>query len=145
MTTRPATCLPGPTEPATSWSWWFSTRPRRARDPRHAAASYHPPRVVRRRNVMPGRTYGRTKSGKLIDDTMIEKLADEAELGYTPQQLLAKPRGRGRPPLGDAAKAVESVRIDPDLREEAAQRAAEEGVTVSEIIRRALRQYLRSA
>ena len=94
---------------------------------------------------MPGRTYGRTKSGKLIDDTMIEKLADEAELGYTPEQLLGKRRGRGRPPLGDAAKAVESVRIDPDLREEAAQRAAEEGVTVSEIIRRALRQYLRSA
>ena len=94
---------------------------------------------------MAGRTYGRTKTGKVIDDALIDKLADEAERGFTPDQLKGKRRGRGRPPLGDAAKAVESVRIDPDLREEAAQRAAAEGVTVSEIIRRALRQYLRSA
>jgi CRISPR-associated endonuclease/helicase Cas3 len=90
-------------------------------------------------------TYGHTKSGTPIDDEMIEKLADEAERGYEPGQLAAKPRGRGRPPLGDAAKEVESVRLDPELQEETVQRAADEGVTVSEIIRRALRQYLRSA
>jgi len=45
---------------------------------------------------------------------------------------------------GDAAKSVESVRLKPTLRIETAERAAAEGVTVSEIIRRALRQYLRS-
>ncbi|HZT64214.1 MAG TPA: CopG family transcriptional regulator [Acidimicrobiales bacterium] len=94
---------------------------------------------------MTKRLYGHTKSGKPIDDKMIEELADEAERGYNPDQLRGKPRGRGRPPLGDAAKAVESVRLDPDLRDQTAQRAADEGVTVSEIIRRALRQYLRSA
>jgi len=91
------------------------------------------------------RTYGHTKTGKPIDDEMIEKLAAEAERGYEPGQLRGKPRGRGRPPLGDAAKEVESVRLDPDLRGAAAQRAADEGVTVSELIRRALREYLRSA
>jgi ribbon-helix-helix CopG family protein len=94
---------------------------------------------------MSERVYGHTKSGKRIDDTTIEEMADEAERGYGPGQLRGGPRGRGRPPLGDAAKAVESVRLDPDLRDEAAQRAVDEGVTVSEIIRRALRQYLRSA
>lgn len=88
---------------------------------------------------------GHTKSGAPIDDKMIESLADEAQRGYSPDQLRGKPRGRGRPPLGDAAKAVESVRLDPDLRKQTAERAADEGVTVSEIIRRALRQYLRSA
>ena len=92
---------------------------------------------------MTKRDYGYTKSGKLIDDKLIEEMADEAERVYDPAQLQARPRGRGRPPLGDAAKAVESVRLDPDLRDETAERAAEEGVTVSEIIRRALRQYLR--
>ena len=94
---------------------------------------------------MTKRVYGHTKSGTPIDDKMIEELADEAERGYSPEQLRGKPRGRGRPPLGDAAKAVESVRLDPDLRDQTAQRAADEGVTVSEIIRRALREYLRSA
>ena len=94
---------------------------------------------------MAKRTYGSTKTGKVIDDKMIEEMADEAKRGYDVTLLRGKPRGRGRPPLGDAAKAVESVRLDPDLRDETAQRAADEGVSVSEIIRRALRQYLRSA
>ena len=94
---------------------------------------------------MTKRVYGHTKSGKPIDDKLIEELADEAERGYDPAQLRGRPRGRGRPPLGDAAKTVESVRLDPDLRDETAERAAKEGVTVSEIIRRALRHYLRSA
>jgi len=91
------------------------------------------------------RIYGRTRSGKPIDDDIIEQFVEEAERGYEPGQLLGKPRGRGRPPLGDAAKEVESVRLDPELRDQTAQRAADEGVTVSEIIRRALRTYLRSA
>lgn len=91
------------------------------------------------------RTDGHTKSGKPIDDDMIEELAAEAEQGYQLGQLQGKPRSRGRPPLGDNAKEVESVRLDPDLRGAAAQRATDEGVTVSELIRRALREYLRSA
>jgi CRISPR-associated endonuclease/helicase Cas3 len=94
---------------------------------------------------MTERVYGHTKSGEPIDDKLIEKMADEAERGYDPGQLERRPRGRGRPSLGEAAKGVESVRLDPDLRQETAQRADDEGVTVSEIIRRALRQYLRSA
>ena len=91
------------------------------------------------------RTYGRTKAGKPIDDQMVEDLAAEAERGYESGQLKSEPRGRGRPPLGDAAKEVESVRLDPDLRREAARRASDEGITISELIRRALREYLRSA
>jgi predicted HicB family RNase H-like nuclease len=94
---------------------------------------------------MTKRTYGRTKAGKPIDDTRIEQFADEAERGYEPEQLRGKPRGRGRPPLGAAAKEVESVRLDPDLRRETERRAADEGVSVSEVIRRALQHYLRSA
>ena len=94
---------------------------------------------------MSRRTYGHTKSGKPITDEMIEQLAGEAEQGYEPGQLQGRRRGPGRPPLGAAAKSVESVRMDPALRAEAALRAADEGITVSELIRRALRQYLRSA
>jgi len=38
---------------------------------------------------------------------------------------------------------VESVRLEPELRDEVARRAQTEGVTVSELIRRALREYLK--
>jgi hypothetical protein len=90
-------------------------------------------------------TYGHTTDGKPITDPMIEALTDEAERGYEPGQLQGRRRGRGRPALGDAAKTVESVRLEPALRAEAVQRAADEGITVSEVIRKALREYLRSA
>jgi CRISPR-associated endonuclease/helicase Cas3 len=94
---------------------------------------------------MSERVYGHTKDGKPIDDKLIEVLADEAEHGYQPAQLKDRHRGRGRPPLGDAAKGVESVRLDTELRQKTASRAAAEGVSVSEVIRRALRQYLKCA
>lgn len=94
---------------------------------------------------MSGRTYGHTDTGKPITDEMIEELAAEAEQGYQPGQLQGRRRGPGRPPLGAAAKSVESVRLEPALQAAAAQRAADEGVTVSEVVRRALREYLRSA
>jgi hypothetical protein len=91
------------------------------------------------------RVYGHTKSGEPITDEMIEQLADEADRGYEPGQLKGRRRGPDRPPLGEAAKSVESVRLEPDLRDEVARRAQTEGVTVSELVRRALRQYLKSA
>ena len=89
--------------------------------------------------------YGHTADGQPITDDMIEALADEAERGYEPGQLQGRRRGPGRPPLGEAAKTVESIRLDPALRAEVAQRAADEGTSVSEVIRKALREYLRSA
>lgn len=94
---------------------------------------------------MSERTYGHTKSGEPITDATIEELADEAERGYEPGQLRGRRRGPGRPPLGKAAKSVESVRLAPGLRAAAEQRAADEGVTVSEVIRKALQDYLHSA
>lgn len=72
---------------------------------------------------------------------MVDELVAEAERGYEPGQLAARRRGRGRPPLGDSAKSVESVRLEPALQAAAAQRAVD-GVTVSEVVRRALREYL---
>jgi len=93
---------------------------------------------------MSERGYGHTKSGEPITDRMIEQLEEEAEHGYEPGQLRSR-RGPGRPPMGEAAKVVDSVRLEPALRAAAAQRAEEEGTTLSEVIRRALREYLRSA
>ena len=52
---------------------------------------------------------------------------------------------RGRPALGSAPASVESVRLDPELRRLLLDRAEAEGTTTSELIREALRRYLRAA
>lgn len=70
----------------------------------------------------------------------LQELADEAERGFDVEEVLGR-RGRRGPPLGSGAATVESVRLDPDLRERLARRAEEEGASVSEVIRPALRQH----
>ncbi len=89
------------------------------------------------------RVYGHTKSGKAITDADIEAIADEAEKAYDVDVLIARRGKRGRPALGSAPASVESVRLDPDLRNELADRAKAEGVSTSDLIRKALREYLR--
>jgi hypothetical protein len=71
----------------------------------------------------------------------IEALADEAERGYDVDQIVQR-RGGGRPPLGSSAASVESVRLDPELKRDLLLRAASEHTSVSEIIRRAIGEYL---
>jgi hypothetical protein len=93
---------------------------------------------------MTKRTYGRTKSGKDITDADIEKYAAEAEAGYDVDELIARRGKRGRPTLGSGPASVESVRLDPELRDALANRAEAEGTSTSEVIRQALRDYLRA-
>jgi predicted transcriptional regulator len=47
--------------------------------------------------------------------------------------------------MGSAAASVESVRLDPDLSEALRHQAEKEGRTNSEVIRDALRRYLKRA
>jgi predicted HicB family RNase H-like nuclease len=94
---------------------------------------------------MTKRTYGHTKSGKPIDDDVINQLADQAEAGYDVDEIITRRNKRGRPKLGSAPSTVESVRLDPELKERLAQRAQDEGVPVSQIIREALRHHLEAS
>jgi hypothetical protein len=91
------------------------------------------------------RVYGHTRSGQPITDTIVRALAAEAEVGYDVDRLIARRPKRGRPALRSAPASVESVRLDPELRLELVQRARSEGTTTSEIIREALRRFLRAA
>lgn len=81
-----------------------------------------------------------TKTGKVLTDEDIEKMADEAERGYDVAAL--KPRRRGRPMLGNSPSEVVPVRLDPDLRQAVEARAEAEHTTTSEVIRAALRRFL---
>jgi hypothetical protein len=91
---------------------------------------------------MAKKTYGKTKSGLEITDELVERLAAKAAAGYDVDEILRR-RG-GRPPLGSAAARVESVRLDPELQQALADRAAKDHETTSSVIRKALRQYLTS-
>jgi Ribbon-helix-helix protein, copG family len=92
---------------------------------------------------MTKKTYGRTTGGLPITDELVDELSAKAEAGYDVEDMLRR-RG-GRPPMGSAAAAVESVRLDPELSEALAQRASRDHETTSAVIRQALRQYLKVA
>ena len=89
--------------------------------------------------------YGHTESGRPITDAVVDELAAEAEAGYDIDQLIARRGKRGRPLLGSAPASVESVRLDPELARDLAERARTDGTTASEVIREALRRFLSAA
>jgi hypothetical protein len=89
---------------------------------------------------MAKKSYGKTASGVEITEDLVEKLADKAEAGYDVEETLRR-RG-GRPPIGSGPASVESVRLDPELRQALAERARRDHETPSSVIRRALRKYL---
>jgi hypothetical protein len=87
--------------------------------------------------------HGNKADGTPITDEMVDAMADEAERGYDVEEIIRR-RG-GRPPIGSAASTVESVRLDPELKRDLLLHAAEEQISVSEAIRRAIGQYLRAS
>jgi uncharacterized protein (DUF4415 family) len=89
--------------------------------------------------------HGNARSGRAITDAGVQRLADEAERGYDVDALIARRGKRGRPALGSAPASVESVRLDPELRDQLTERAKADGTTPSEVIRQALRDYLHAA
>lgn len=89
------------------------------------------------------KTYGTTRSGRTIDDDLVDELAEKAERGYDVDEILRR-RG-GRPPIGSGPASVESVRLDPELKRALADRAARDQESTSSIIRKALRNYLEAS
>lgn len=89
-------------------------------------------------------THGSRSDGTPITDETVEALADEAERGYDVTRIVRR-RQPGRPAMGDAPASVESVRLDPELKRDLILRAAQEQVSVSEVIRRALREYVKAS
>ncbi|MGA8745753.1 MAG: CopG family transcriptional regulator [Solirubrobacterales bacterium] len=89
------------------------------------------------------KSYGKTKSGIPITEELVEKLATEAENGYDVEETLR--RRPGRPTIGSGPAAVESVRLDPELRQALAHRAQRDHEATSSVIRKALREYLEAS
>jgi CRISPR-associated endonuclease/helicase Cas3 len=87
------------------------------------------------------RVYG-TSGGVPVDDELIERLAAEAERGYDDAVIT---RGlRGRPSLGSSPARTLTVKVEPELADALSRRADADGLTVSQLLRRAMRMYLAS-
>ena len=89
---------------------------------------------------MTKKTHGTTAGGSPITDELVSELAEKAEAGYDVEDTLRR-RG-GRPTIGSGPASVESVRLEPELREALLKRAARDRETTSSVLRKALRSYL---
>ena len=90
------------------------------------------------------KTHGTRRDGTPVTDEVVNALADEAEGGYDVDDILRRRQG-GRPAMGSAPAEVESVRLDPELKRDLLLRAARDGISVSEVIRQALREYVKAS
>ncbi len=87
------------------------------------------------------KTYGRSKAGVELTDEVLQRLAEEAEAGLDVAKLRRRP---GRPSMGSGPADTLPVRLEPELRKAVDDRAANDHTTASEVVREALRRYLRA-
>ena len=85
-------------------------------------------------------SYGRTKAGVELTEEVLEHLAKEAEDGLDISKLRRRP---GRPAMGSGPAESLPVRLDPELRKALDDRAVAEKTTASDVVREALRRYLK--
>ena len=86
------------------------------------------------------KTHGRSKAGVELTDDVLDRMAAEAEVGLDVTKLRRRP---GRPAMGSGPADALPVRLDPELRQAVDERAAAEHTTASEVVREALRRYLK--
>jgi hypothetical protein len=89
---------------------------------------------------MTEKTYGRSKSGVELTEDVLDRMADEAEQGLDVTKLRRRP---GRPSMGEGPAETLPVRLDPALRKAVDDKAAEDHTTASEVVREALRRFLK--
>ena len=87
------------------------------------------------------KNYGQSKTGVELTEEVLERMADEAEEGLDIGKLRRRP---GRPPMGSGPAESFPVRLDPELRQAVDDRAATDNTTASQVVREALRRYLKT-
>ena len=86
------------------------------------------------------KSHGRSTTGVELTDAVLEEMAREAEAGLDVTRLRRRP---GRPAMGSGPAETLPVRLEPELRQALDDRAAAEHTSASDVVRRALRQYLK--
>jgi|BarGraIncu00222A_1022003.scaffolds.fasta_scaffold11921_6 hypothetical protein len=88
-------------------------------------------------------TYGKTPSGREITQEFLDHAVSEAEDGYDLDEVKVRSGPGRRPEIEREAAPVQSVRLGAELTQAATERATQAGITRAELIRRAVRDYLR--
>ena len=86
------------------------------------------------------KSHGQSKAGVELTDDVLERMAKEAEDGLDVTQLRRRP---GRPAMGSGPADSLPVRLDPELRQALDERASTDHTTASDVVREALRRYLK--
>ncbi len=85
----------------------------------------------------------RTRDGRELTDEDLDRMADEAEAGYDLSTWTKRP---GRPTIDVSTERGHSpkieARVPQAVRKDLARFAAEEGMTVSQVLRRLVEQYV---
>jgi hypothetical protein len=88
------------------------------------------------------KSHGRSKAGVELTDEVLDQMAKEAEDGLDITRLRRRP---GRPAMGSGPADSFPVRLDPELRKALDRRAAADKTTASDVVREALRRYLKAS
>jgi hypothetical protein len=84
----------------------------------------------------------RNKAGRALTDEELDAIAERvATTDYDVEAIIARRRG-GRPRMGAGRAELVPVRFEPELRAELTAAAEREDTSVSDLVRRAVRQYL---
>lgn len=86
------------------------------------------------------KSHGRSKAGVELTDEVLDKMAMDAEGGLDITKLRRRP---GRPAMGSGPADSVPVRLEPELRKALDERAAADNTTASDVVREALRRYLK--
>lgn len=86
------------------------------------------------------KTRVRSKARVELTDGVLDRMAEEAEKGLDITKLHRRP---GRPAMGSGPADSFPVRLEPELRDALDERAAADDTTASEVVREALRRYLK--
>ena len=86
------------------------------------------------------KSHGRSKAGVELTEEVLDQMAKEAEEGLDTTKLR---RRSGRPAMGSGPAESLPVRLDPELRRALDERAAADNTTASDVLREALRRYLK--
>lgn len=86
------------------------------------------------------KSHGRSKAGVELTDEVLDKMAMDAEGGLDITKLRRRP---GRPAMGSGPADSVPVSLESELRKALDERAAADNTTASDVVREALRRYLK--